>query len=83
MQNLSRNSALPLSSRLLNQIDERRNPRTRATVNQLLDRYLQVLDVYDRRNVLFYFYQMDQDPPTRTGLSMLPVLPTLGVEVSF
>jgi integrase len=32
-------------TRLLNQVDERRNPRTRATVNQLLDRYLQVLDV--------------------------------------
>jgi integrase len=32
-------------TRLLNQVDERRNPRTKATVNQLLDRYLQVLDV--------------------------------------
>jgi len=39
-------------TRLLNQVDERRNPRTRATVNQLLDRYLDVLDV---------------DPSTRTG----------------
>ncbi|KAA2265233.1 tyrosine-type recombinase/integrase [Solihabitans fulvus] len=27
-------------TRLLNQIDERRNPRTNATLNQLLDRYL-------------------------------------------
>jgi integrase len=34
-------------TRLLNQIDERRNPRTRATVNQLLDRYLELLDVED------------------------------------
>jgi integrase len=32
-------------TRLLNQLDERRNPRTRATVSQLLDRYLEVLDV--------------------------------------
>lgn len=32
-------------TRLLNQLDERRNPRTKATVNQLLDRYLQVVDV--------------------------------------
>jgi len=32
-------------SRLLNQIDERRNPRTKATVNQLMDRYLDVLDI--------------------------------------
>ncbi len=27
-------------TRLLAQVDERRNPRTKATVNQLLDRYL-------------------------------------------
>jgi integrase len=32
-------------TRLLNQIDEDRNPRTRATVNQLMDRYVEVLDV--------------------------------------
>src|SRR5215207_4562112 len=32
-------------TRLLAQVDEKRNPRTSATVNQLLDRYLAVLDV--------------------------------------
>ena len=32
-------------TRLLAQVDERRNPRTRATVDQMLDRYLSVLDV--------------------------------------
>jgi integrase len=32
-------------TRLLAQMDERRNPRTRATVNQMFDRYLTVLDV--------------------------------------
>ena len=32
-------------TRLLSQVDERRNPRTRATVGQLLDRWLEVLDV--------------------------------------
>jgi integrase len=26
-------------TRLLNQVDERRNPRTKATMNQLLDRW--------------------------------------------
>lgn len=30
-------------TRLLAEVDERRNPRTKATVNQLLDRYLEVL----------------------------------------
>lgn len=29
-------------TRLLNQVDEQRNPRTKATVNRLLDRYLAV-----------------------------------------
>jgi integrase/DNA-binding transcriptional regulator YhcF (GntR family) len=32
-------------TRLLNQVDEQRNPRTKATVNQLMDRYLDLLDV--------------------------------------
>ncbi|WP_233578793.1 N-terminal phage integrase SAM-like domain-containing protein [Micromonospora sp. BL4] len=32
-------------TRFLAQVDERRNPRTRATVDQLLDRWLEVLDV--------------------------------------
>jgi integrase len=29
----------------IGQIDEQRNPRTRAAVNQLMDRYLDVVDV--------------------------------------
>ena len=32
-------------TKLLNQVDERRNPRTIATVDQLLDKYLETLDV--------------------------------------
>ena len=32
-------------TRLLSQVDEQRNPRTRATVNQLLDRHLEMLGV--------------------------------------
>lgn len=35
-------------TRLLAEVDQRRNPRTRATVNQLIDRYLEVLDVDER-----------------------------------
>lgn len=45
--------------------------------------YVSILNVYDRRNVLFYFYQYDRDPPVRTGISMFPFLPTVGLEVSF
>jgi hypothetical protein len=33
--------------------------------------------------VLFYFYQFDTDPPTRSGVSMFPVLPTIGLEATF
>jgi hypothetical protein len=45
--------------------------------------HLDVLNVYDRRNVLFYFYEFDRSPPVRSGISMFPFLPTFGAEVSF
>jgi len=32
-------------TRLLSQVDEQRNPKTRATMNQLLDAYMEVVDV--------------------------------------
>jgi len=38
-------TAEKMRTRLLAQVDERRAPRTRATVNQLMDRYLELLDV--------------------------------------
>ena len=40
-------------TRLLNQIDERRSPRTEVTVNELLDRWLEVIDV-DRKTRVGY-----------------------------
>jgi hypothetical protein len=36
-------------TRLLAQVDERRNPRTSATLDQMLDRYLETLDVATQR----------------------------------
>jgi hypothetical protein len=45
--------------------------------------YLQVLNAYNRRNVLFYFFNYETSPPTRSGISMFPVLPSVGVEVEF
>ena len=45
--------------------------------------YLSILNVYNRKNVFVYFFDHDQTPPTRTGVSMIPFLPTIGVEVSF
>ena len=45
--------------------------------------YLNLLNVYNRKNVLFYFFEYEDDPPTRSGISMFPILPTLGLEVRF
>lgn len=45
--------------------------------------YVNLVNAYNQRNVLFYFYEYEQQPPTRSGISMFPVLPTIGVEISF
>src|SRR5664279_1320827 len=55
-------------TRLLNQVDERRNPRTVSTVNQLLDRHLELLDI-ERSTLLNYRSQL-----------ALHVRPFIGVE---
>lgn len=34
-----------LRTRLLKQVDDKRNPHTRATVDQMLDRYLEVIEI--------------------------------------
>src|SRR3954454_15249376 len=53
-------------TRLLHEVDQQRNPKTRATVIQLLDRYLETLDV---------------EPTTRTlyeGIIRIYLRPALG-----
>jgi hypothetical protein len=45
--------------------------------------HFDIVNAYDRRNVLFYFYQYSDDPPTRAGISMFPFLPTFGAEARF
>lgn len=45
--------------------------------------YLNLVNAYNRRNVLFYFFEYEEDPPVRSGISMFPVLPTVGLEVTF
>ena len=45
--------------------------------------YVSILNVYNRKNVFVYFFDHDDTPPKRTGVSMIPFLPTIGVEVSF
>jgi hypothetical protein len=85
-------SGPPVFVRLTDRNAERYPPyhRLDLTVRRAFERpwgswtpYLQVLNVYNRKNVLWYFFNYDRRPPTRSGLSMFPVLPALGVEVSF
>ncbi|HVG43780.1 MAG TPA: TonB-dependent receptor [Longimicrobium sp.] len=45
--------------------------------------YVQVLNATNRKNVLFYFYNYDRSPATRSGASMFPLLPTIGIETTF
>jgi hypothetical protein len=45
--------------------------------------HIDILNLYNRRNVLFYSFQYQDSPPVRSGISMFPLLPTVGVEVSF
>ena len=45
--------------------------------------YLDLVNVYNRKNVLFYFFDYRARPPTRSGISMFPILPTFGFEVRF
>ena len=47
--------------------------------------YLSVINVYNRKNVTLYEYHDFGYPgkPGRRGWSLLPIIPTLGVEVSF
>ncbi len=45
--------------------------------------WISVLNVYNRRNVVFYEYSDHRAQPGRRGWSLVPILPTLGLEVSF
>jgi hypothetical protein len=44
---------------------------------------LDLLNVYNRKNVLFYFFDYSVAQPTRAGVSMFPLLPTFGLEIRF
>lgn len=49
----------------------------------VLTPHLDLINVYNRKNVLFYFYEYERTPPVRSGISMFPFLPTVGLEVRF
>lgn len=45
--------------------------------------YVQLVNVLNRKNVWVYAFDYDRSPPTRSGLSQLPLFPTVGVEVEW
>ena len=49
----------------------------------LLQPYFQLVNLYNRHNVFLYFFDYVDAPPTRTGVSQLPLLPTFGLEFVF
>lgn len=44
---------------------------------------LQVVNVLNRDNVFFYNWDFDDNPPTRDEITMLPLIPTIGISVEF
>jgi hypothetical protein len=45
--------------------------------------YVNIVNVYNRKNVFAYIFDYDDVPPPRSGWSQLPILPTVGVEFSW
>jgi hypothetical protein len=56
--------AQKVQTRLLSQVGERRSPRTEATVYELLDRWLDVLDVEHRSRTSYVSSTEEQVRPT-------------------
>jgi len=44
---------------------------------------LQLVNVYDRRNVFTYQWSYLANPPTKTAISQFPILPSIGLTVEF
>ena len=44
---------------------------------------LQIVNLYNRKNVYIRTYDMTKNPATYKDITMLPLLPTLGVTVRF
>jgi integrase len=66
----ARAEAEKVRTRLLNQVDERRNPKTSSTMNQLMDRYLDVVDVDESTEKTYRGYIKNHIRPV---LGALPV----------
>ena len=48
-----------------------------------IDPYLQLVNLYNRKNVFLYFWDHDANPSKMVTIPMFPLLPTVGVEFDF
>jgi hypothetical protein len=44
---------------------------------------IQVINAYSRRNIWFYDFDLDEDPPERTEIPLLPVIPSVSYTIYF
>lgn len=44
---------------------------------------IQIINVYSRRNIWFYQFDLEEDPATRSEVPLLPILPTLSYTLFF
>jgi len=46
--------------------------------------YIDVMNVYDRENVVFYSYDFDRNPPEKNAYTLLPIpVPSFGINIRF
>jgi hypothetical protein len=45
--------------------------------------YLEVVNLYNRRNVFAYFFNPDREAPTRTAIYQLPILFSFGTSFTW
>jgi hypothetical protein len=57
--------------------------RTFAFKRWDLQMYIQVINVINRENILWYYFDYDVSPPERKEVTMFPILPTIGFRATF
>jgi hypothetical protein len=46
--------------------------------------YIDVMNIYNRKNVVFYTWDFDHDPPERNNVTLLPIpVPSIGLTLRF
>jgi hypothetical protein len=46
--------------------------------------YIDVMNVYNRKNIVFYTWDYDEDPPERNNVTLLPIpVPSIGITLRF